>query len=89
MQAAMHGDIVLPKEALSYLQQTKADALLEPRELQVLQFVAQGWTNKAIAQHLTLSQRTIEHYLSKIFSKLQVESRAQAVSRAKDLQLID
>lgn len=88
--AARRGELLLPKNFLTFLQkQADLPKTLEPRELQLLQHIAQGYTNKAIAQQLQLSQRTVENYLSKIFSKLHVESRAQAVSKAKDLKLID
>lgn len=87
--AVARGEYLLQRNFLDFLQkQTENSAQLEPRELQLLQLVADGYTNKAIAQELELSQRTIENYLTKIFAKLQVESRAQAVSKAKDLKLL-
>ena len=88
--AAARGELLLPKNFISFLQkQQDGVEMLEPRELQLLELIAQGATNKAIAQQLELSQRTVENYLTKIFAKLQVESRAQAVSKAKDYHYID
>lgn len=49
------------------------------RELEVLQLVAQGFTNKAIAVQLGISDRTVQGHLANIFSKLNVQSRTEAV----------
>ena len=54
---------------------------LEPlteREVEVLHLLAEGMTNKDIAQALTLSVRTVEAHLRSIYSKLGVESRTEA-----------
>lgn len=71
----------------------KAEALIEEkiepdlhgltlRELQVLQLVSEGDTNKVIAGKLFISERTVERHLSNIFNKLQVNSRTQATAFA-------
>jgi ATP/maltotriose-dependent transcriptional regulator MalT len=52
---------------------------LTPQELQIVQLVAQGLTNGAIAQRLYLSRRTIESHLYRVFPKLGVSSRGQLV----------
>jgi DNA-binding NarL/FixJ family response regulator len=62
---------------------------LSERELQVLTLAARGFTNKAIAAQLTISDRTVQNHLSNIFGKLQAESRTEAVMRAVSLGLID
>ena len=54
-------------------------ALLSRREREVLYLVAQGLSNKEIAQRLDLSIRTIHSHLASIFTKLKVSSRTQAV----------
>ncbi len=51
--------------------------------------MAQGCTNKAIASAIGVTQRTVENYLSKLFVKLNVESRAEAVIVAKEKAWID
>jgi DNA-binding CsgD family transcriptional regulator len=61
---------------------SKALAELSPRELQVLELVAAGLTNEAIAQRLVLSIRTIEHHLSSVYSKLGVSGTAARASAA-------
>jgi DNA-binding NarL/FixJ family response regulator len=59
-----------------------APAGLTPRELRVLGLVATGMTNRAIAQHLTISEKTVARHLSNIFTKLGVSSRAAATAYA-------
>ena len=67
---------------------TGSDELLSPRELEVLRLVATGATNRAIAEKLVLSERTVDRHVSNIFSKLGVSSRAAATAYAFDRQLV-
>jgi NarL family two-component system response regulator LiaR len=55
-----------------------AFAELTPRELEVLQLLAEGQSNTAIAAQLVLSEKTVRGYTSNILSKLQMEDRTQA-----------
>lgn len=55
---------------------------LRTRELEVLKLAAKGMTNKAIAEKLYLSERTIQTHFANIFRKLNVGSRTEAVLRA-------
>ena len=57
-------------------------SLLTPREHEVLTLVAAGRTNKAIAEALCLSERTIDRHVSNILNKLDVPSRAAATAFA-------
>jgi DNA-binding CsgD family transcriptional regulator len=57
-----------------------ADGLTR-RELEVLEFVAAGKTNREIANELFLSVRTVDRHLARIFEKLQVKPRAAAASQ--------
>jgi DNA-binding NarL/FixJ family response regulator len=57
-------------------------ALLSERELEVLYFLSQGWTNKEIAAELTLSVNTIKKHTQNIFTRLNVNNRAAAVAQA-------
>jgi DNA-binding NarL/FixJ family response regulator len=64
------------------------DEPLTPREMQVLQRLAEGLTNKAIAQELGISEHTIKFHVNAIMGKLQAQSRTEAVVRAPRLGLI-
>lgn len=57
---------------------------LTPREREVLDLVAAGLRNAAIAERLFLSQKTVANHLSSIFAKLSVDGRQQAIIRARD-----
>jgi DNA-binding CsgD family transcriptional regulator len=61
---------------------------LTPRELQVLCLVATGKSNKAIADELFLSERTIERHLSNIFTKLDLSTRTAATAWAYEHNLV-
>ena len=56
---------------------------LTRREIDVLSLLAEGLSNKEIAQRLYLSLRTVKYHTTNIFTKLNVENRTQAVLRAK------
>ena len=60
---------------------------LTPRELQVLDLLAGGRNNSAIAKELGLSVKTVANNLSNIFVKIQVSDRGQAIVRARDAGL--
>jgi DNA-binding NarL/FixJ family response regulator len=55
---------------------------LTPRELEVLQLLAQGLNNRAIAEALFISDRTVQAHLTSIFAKTHVSSRLEAVLNA-------
>ena len=59
-----------------------AAADLSPRELEVLELVAAGLTNEAIAERLFLSVRTVERHLSNIYAKLRLSGKAARASAA-------
>ena len=68
-----------------YLLTTKAGKNLTNRQAQVLQKLASGNTNKAIAEHLGLSIYTVRTYVSAILRALDVSNRTQAALIARDL----
>lgn len=61
---------------------------LTPRELEVLQLLAEGLANKAIALELGISEHTVKFHVNAILSKLGAQSRTEAVVRATRLGLI-
>ncbi|GAB4144478.1 MAG: response regulator transcription factor [Cyanobacteria bacterium J069] len=56
------------------------ETALTPREAEVLTMLAEGLSNKAIAQRLHLSEHTVKFHISSLFAKLQVSSRTEAVT---------
>ena len=63
-------------------------SLLSLRELEVLSWIAIGKKNVEIAQILDISQHTVSNHIKRVFSKLDVTSRAQAITKANNLSLI-
>jgi DNA-binding NarL/FixJ family response regulator len=57
---------------------------LTDSEHKVLNLMARGASNEAIAQQLSFTQKTVRNYVSNIFSKLQVADRAQAIIKARE-----
>lgn len=58
---------------------------LTEREIEVLSLTGRGYTNRAIAAHLGISDRTVQGHLARIFNKLGASSRTEAVMRAVSL----
>ncbi|MEZ4868971.1 MAG: response regulator transcription factor [Caldilineaceae bacterium] len=67
---------------------TSLPELLTPRELEVLQLVAQGLSNKLIARQLGISEHTVKFHMNAILGKLGVQSRTEAVVYATRAGLI-
>ena len=61
---------------------------LSNREMEVLSLMAKGLSNQEIADQLYLSLNTIKTHSSKLFEKMEVKRRTQAIEKAKRLQLI-
>jgi DNA-binding NarL/FixJ family response regulator len=62
---------------------------LSEREVEVLQYVASGKSNREIAETLTISEKTVKAHLRSIFRKLEVSDRAQAVAYAMRKGLVE
>jgi LuxR family maltose regulon positive regulatory protein len=68
-----------------------AQPLVEPlseRELEVLQLIADGLSNREIADKLFISVGTVKTHTHNIYGKLGVSGRTQAVARARELKLL-
>ncbi|MGH2349141.1 MAG: response regulator transcription factor, partial [bacterium] len=61
---------------------------LTPRELEVLQLLAEGLPNKGIARRLRISEHTVKFHITAIMSKLNTHSRTETVTRAARAGLI-
>jgi LuxR family maltose regulon positive regulatory protein len=69
--------VALPTEGVQF----------SPRELEVLEELIQGRSNKEIARALDMTEHTVKFHLKNIFSKLKVERRGQAIAKARELGL--
>jgi two-component system, NarL family, response regulator LiaR len=70
---------------------TETVQMTEPitdRECEVLQLAASGLTNRGIGLKLSISDRTVQGHLASIYTKLQVSSRTEAVTKALNLSII-
>lgn len=80
------------REDKSYLPTTPpAQSLIEPlsqRELEVLHLIAEGLSNREIGERLFLALITVKGHNQRIFGKLQVQRRTEAVARARELGLL-
>jgi DNA-binding NarL/FixJ family response regulator len=79
------------KDVLPGVREPSQEHLAEPltsREMEVLQLVAQGMTNKAIALRLSISEHTVKFHVNSILGKLSAHSRAEAVTIGIRLGLV-
>ena len=100
IRCALREEAVIPLQLLKQLrrldagpsssegQQDLVGITLSSKEQQILIGISKGLTNKAIAVELSTSQRTVEYNLTKIFSKLGVGSRTEALLKAKEFGLL-
>jgi LuxR family maltose regulon positive regulatory protein len=65
----------------------QSDETLTPREVEVLELLCQGASNRDIAEQLVVTERTVKSHVTNILSKMGVTSRTQAVARARELNL--
>jgi DNA-binding NarL/FixJ family response regulator len=65
------------------------DPALTPREAEVLQLIAKGFSYTEVGQHLGLSLATIQSHVRSIYGKLEVHSRGEAVFEASRRGLLD
>lgn len=72
-------DLPLPKDSHPF----------SKREVEILQMLAKGFSNKEIAQHLLLSEHTVKTHVANIFAKLEVNNRAEAVLQAVKRGIIE
>jgi LuxR family maltose regulon positive regulatory protein len=61
---------------------------LTPREVEVLELIATGATNRAIAEHLVISRDTAKTHVRHILRKLNVSNRTEATARARELGIV-
>jgi DNA-binding CsgD family transcriptional regulator len=79
--ATVRQDFKANHEAISYLG-------LSDRELEILLLIAEGLSNRDIADRLYISTNTVKTHISNLFSKLDVNRRTQAIKKARSLKII-
>ncbi len=93
IKAAAQGQVQLSPQAAARLMREvrmpDSPETLTEREVEVLRQLALGYSNKEIAQHLSIGEKTVKTHVSNILSKLNVASRTQAALYAVRLGLVD
>lgn len=87
--AAGGASALSPSVASKLMAQMRAGPTLTPREIQVLEAVAAGFSNREIARRMFLSEGTVKTHLTNTFGKLGVRSRTAAVAQARARGIID
>jgi LuxR family maltose regulon positive regulatory protein len=85
--AAFQKPVATPQSTI----ETPKSKLIEPlseRELEILRLIAQGLSNREISERLYLALDTVKGHNRRIFDKLQVKSRTEAIARARELGLL-
>lgn len=90
IRSIARGESVLaPAVAATLMRRSgSANHTLTEREIQIVNLLAEGISNREIADQLIVSVATVKAHLSHIYTKLDVETRAGAVARAIDLRII-
>ena len=81
--------IVQPPEVFTLNTTALQKLNLNSREYEVLQLLAKGQSNADIATNLFLSVSTIKTHVSNLYFKMDVKSRTQAITKAKQLKIIE
>ena len=101
VRRAAEGEMLIPAARLAGLisrqrqrarqeaERTRALSLLTGREREVLQLMAQGLDNRAIAERLVISFTTTRGYVQNVLAKMGAHSKLEAVARASQLGLLD
>jgi two-component system competent response regulator ComA len=95
VRCALRGEVTLPLSLVKQLRTSKSQPesimdlkmIISSKELKILKEIADGKSNKEIADSLITSQRALEYSLTNLFHKLNVKSRLEAAVRAKQLGL--
>jgi len=78
-----------PASELFVPNDSKREALgITPRELEILELIAQGMSNREIAEKLFVSENTVKTHSSRVFDKLGAKRRTQAVQLGKEFGLL-
>jgi len=88
-QVIVEREVRVPVAATFVLNEAQLQQLaITKRELEILGLIAQGLSNREIAEKLFVSENTVKTHSSRLFDKLSARRRTQAVQRGKELGLI-
>lgn len=86
----LSGSIYIPPMALEVFERSaNRNSTLSPRQQEILNLLAQGKSNKHIANLLTISEGTVRTHIATIFKLLSVNNRTEAVHAAKKMNLLN
>jgi len=82
-------EVLVPASPGFVRDQARLDSLgITPRELEILELIAQGLSNREIAERVNVSENTVKTHSSRVFLKLGARRRTQAVQLGKEFRLI-
>jgi LuxR family transcriptional regulator, maltose regulon positive regulatory protein len=89
---SVRSPLISPASSISkqaeYPQRDSLHVILSERELEVLRLIAEGASNRDIAERLVIADPTVKRHVSNIFNKLGVSSRTQAIAAGREMGLI-
>lgn len=84
---AAHAQVILERQIAIQPRISVEQATLSPRQLQILYYIGQGWSNKLIAHHLSISGNTLKSHIKLLFRALGVTSRYQALVAGRSMKV--
>ncbi len=82
-------EVLVPAPATFVRDQARVESLgLTPRELEILELIAEGLSNREIAERVHVSENTVKTHSSRVFDKLGARRRTQAVQLGKEFRII-
>lgn len=82
-------EVMVPAPSTFVRDDSKLESLgITPRELEILELIAAGLSNREIAERVYVSENTVKTHSSRVFDKLGARRRTQAVQLGKELRLI-
>jgi len=82
-------EVTVPAPVIFVRDQGRLESLgITPRELEILELIAEGLSNREIAERVHVSENTVKTHSSRVFDKLGARRRTQAVQLGKELRLI-
>ena len=81
-------EVPVPAEPFTVNEEQLKQLGITKRELEILELIAQGMSNREIAEKLFVSENTVKTHSSRLFDKLSAKRRTQAVQIAKEIGLI-